>query len=301
MGLTRSLDLKVLACCKAKDPILCPLCTSAQFPVEVESTLSKSERYEMKTLVKFVLLSTVSLGVFGCSADSTAKDAEEARATAVDARANAADADARVTAADAHVRAADAAVDAADADARVVAGKTSNSSDTPVNRRVVIPSGTLLKVALIDAVDSNTSSAGDLFLANLSESVLSDGVTLLQKGTQVRGRVVDAEGSGRVKGRASISLKLTEIIQGDRTIAITTDTYSAAAESQQSRDAKVIAGGAGVGAVIGAIAGGKKGAVIGAATGGGAGTGVVLATKGEEIHYGPETRLNFTLTNSVQM
>ena len=104
-----------------------------------------------------------------------------------------------------------------------------------------------------------------------------------------------------MKGRASIRLELTEIIQGDRTIAITTDTHSATAESQQSRDAKVIAGGAGVGAVIGAIAGGKKGAVIGAATGGGAGTGVVLATKGKQIHYGPETRLNFTLTNSVQM
>jgi hypothetical protein len=32
-----------------------------------------------------------------------------------------------------------------------------------------------------------------------------------------------------------------------------------------------------------------------------AGTGVVLATKGKEIHYGPETRLNFSLANSVQM
>jgi len=255
----------------------------------------------MKNLFKFVLISTLSIGVLGCTADSTAKDAEEARATAVDARAKAADADARVTAADAHVRAADAAVDAADADARVIAGQTSNSSDAQVGRRVVIPSGTLLKVALLDAVDSNTSSAGDLFLANLTEAVTSGGVTLLQKGTQVRGRVVDAEGSGRVKGRASISLKLTEIIQGNKTIAITTDTHAATAESQQGRDAGVIAGGAGVGAVIGAIAGGKKGAAIGAATGGGAGTGVVLATKGKEIHYGPETRLNFTLTNSVQM
>lgn len=255
----------------------------------------------MRNLFKFVLISTLSIGVPGCSADSTAKDAEEARATADDARAHAADADARVTAAEAHVRAADAAVDAAEADARVVASKTANASDAQVSRRVVIPSGTLLKVALIDAVDSNTSSAGDLFLANLSEAVISDGVTLLQKGTQVRGRVVDAEGAGRVKGRASLRLKLTEIIQGDRTIPITTDTYTATADSQQGRDAGVIAGGAGVGAVVGAIAGGAKGAAIGAATGGGAGTGVVLATKGKEIHYGPETRLNFTLTNSVQM
>src|SRR4029453_8795366 len=170
-----------------------------------------------------------------------------------------------------------AAVDAADADARVVAAETPNSYNAPAVRRVVIPSGTLLKVALLDAVDSNTSSAGDLFLANLSEDLISDGVTLLQRGTRVRGRVVDAEGAGRVKGRASISLKLTDIVQGDRLIAITTNTYAAAAESQQGRDAKVIAGGAGVGAVIGAIAGGKKGAAIGAATGGGAGTGVVLA------------------------
>ena len=30
-------------------------------------------------------------------------------------------------------------------------------------------------------------------------------------------------------------------------------------------------------------------------------TGVVLATKDEQIHYGPETRLNFTLTDSVRM
>ena len=109
------------------------------------------------------------------------------------------------------------------------------------------------------------------------------------------------EGAGRVKGRATISLKLTDIVQGDRTIAITTNTFSATSDSQQGRDAGVIAGGAGVGAVIGAIAGGKKGAAIGAATGGGAGTGVVLATKGKQIHYGPETRLNFTLTNSVKL
>jgi|SRR6267142_5782847 len=76
---------------------------------------------------------------------------------------------------------------------------------------------------------------------------------------------------------------------------------AAPAKTTQTRDAEIIAGSAGVGAVIGAIAGGKKGAAVGAIAGGGAGTGVVLGTKGKEIHYGPETRLNFTLANSVQM
>jgi hypothetical protein len=135
----------------------------------------------------------------------------------------------------------------------------------------------------------------------MAESVVIDGTTVLQKGTKVRGRVVVVEDSGRVTGLASIQLVLTDIMQGDRMIAITTDTFGATADSSKTRDGEIIAGGAGIGAAIGAIAGGKKGAAIGAVTGGGAGTGVVLATKGKEIHYGAETRLDFTLAESVLM
>ncbi len=257
----------------------------------------------MKSFLKLALISILWAGLAGCTGNSTEKDAAEARATASDARANAVEADARVTAADAHVRAADAAVDAANADARVVATKETAVvlSGRTSGTGVVIPSGTLLKVSLLDAVDSDTSSTGDHFLASLSEDVVSDGVTFLQKGAQFRGRVVSVEEAGRVKGRATISLALTDIVQGDRMIPITTGTFSASADSTEKRDAGVIAGGAGVGAVIGAIAGGKKGAAIGGATGGGAGTGVVLATKGKGIHYGPETRLNFTLSTSVRL
>ena len=65
--------------------------------------------------------------------------------------------------------------------------------------------------------------------------------------------------------------------------------------------AAIIGGGAGLGAAIGALAGGGKGALIGAGIGGGAGTGTVLATKGKEIHYSPETRLTFTLARSIEV
>jgi hypothetical protein len=154
---------------------------------------------------------------------------------------------------------------------------------------------------LIDALDSRQSSAGDRFTGSLSEAVVVNGATVLSAGTLLHGRVIDATGSAKVKGRASIRLELTDLVRANKTIPITTDTFAAEAESTQGRDAGVIAGGAGVGAVIGAIAGGKKGAGIGAITGGGAGTGIVLATKGKEIHYGPETNLNFTLSNSVNL
>jgi hypothetical protein len=168
--------------------------------------------------------------------------------------------------------------------------------------KITIPAGTRLHVALIDGVSSNQNSSGDQFMASLTDPVVIDGKTVLAKGTKVRGRVVDAKESGRVKGRASIQLRLTDIIRNNaKDVAISTKTFSAVAEPTKKRDAAIIGGGAGLGAAIGAIAGGGKGAAIGAAVGGGAGTGTVLATKGKEIHYAPETRLTFTLAQPAEI
>jgi len=166
----------------------------------------------------------------------------------------------------------------------------------------LIPAGTKLRIALIDAVSSDKNRAGDHFAASLAEPVVIDGRIVLSKGTKVRGRVVDAKGSGRVKGRASIGLKLTEIVfKGGKQMDIATKLYTAVAKSTTKRDTAIIGGGAGVGAVIGAIAGGGKGAAIGAGVGGGAGTGTVLATKGKEVRYAPETRLQFTLASPIKI
>jgi hypothetical protein len=168
--------------------------------------------------------------------------------------------------------------------------------------RITIPAGTRLRVALIDSVSTNKSSPGDQFMASLSEPVIVEGKMVLNKGTKVRGRVIDVKDSGRVKGRASIQLMLTEIIRDDqKALAISTKPYSAVAEATKKRDAGIIAGGAGIGAAIGALTGGGKGAAVGAAIGGGAGTGTVLATKGKDIHYGPETRINFTLASPAEI
>ncbi len=255
----------------------------------------------MKMLVKLAAVALV-FGFSGCSNPSPEDVLTEARDTARDARVVAEDAEARVTAADAHVRLAEAAVDAANADARVAAEPVgANTDGAAAAGRIEIPSGTVLKVSLIDALDSGTNSVGDHFLTALSESIVVNGATVLDRGTTIRGRVTDVEGADQASGLASISFALTDIVQDDTLFPITTGVFSASSDSTQTRDAKIIAGSTAVGTAIGAIAGGGKGAAIGAATGAGAGTGVVLATRGDETHYGSETRFEFTLTSSITM
>jgi len=171
-----------------------------------------------------------------------------------------------------------------------------------VESKTTITAGTKLRVALLDAVSSDKSRAGDQFMASLTEPVVINGKTVFAKGTKVRGRVIDAGESGRVKGRAMLGLKLIEIAGKDGTfIDISTKPYTTVAESTKKRDAAIVGGGAGIGAAIGALTGGGKGAAIGAAVGGGAGTGTVLATKGKEIRFAPEHPLSFTVASPFEV
>jgi hypothetical protein len=154
---------------------------------------------------------------------------------------------------------------------------------------------------LIDAISSEKNQAGDQFTASLSEPLVVNGKTVAEKGTKVQGRVTDAAGAGRVKGLASMRIVLTSIMNGDKAIPIVTETIAREAEATKGRDAAVVGGAAGVGAAIGAIAGGKKGAGIGALIGGGSGTGAVLATKGNEVEYGSEAKLTFKLEKATEL
>src|SRR5437867_13185287 len=79
-----------------------------------------------------------------------------------------------------------------------------------------IPAGTPIRVTLIDGVSSRKSKSGDMFRATLAEPVVVDGTRVLEKGVKVQGRVLDAEQSGRVKGRAKISLTLMSVMDGEK-------------------------------------------------------------------------------------
>jgi len=152
---------------------------------------------------------------------------------------------------------------------------------------------------LSNSLNSGKNNDGDRFEGTLSAPVMVKEETVLQKGTRVHGRVVEAKQSGRVKGLASLRLTLTDFVHDGKTVSISTKEWFAEAQNTKKRDTGIIGGAAGVGAAIGAIAGGGKGAAEGAAIGGGAGVGTVLATKGKEVELAPEAKLKFTLDKSV--
>lgn len=171
----------------------------------------------------------------------------------------------------------------------------------PVDKTVStsIPSGTDLVVTTANSLNSGKNNAGDEFEGNLALPVNVNGKTILEKGAKVVGKVVDAEGAGRVKGRASMKLTLTSVEFNGKMVSVATNPFTAEAEATKGRDAAVVGGGAGLGAAIGAIAGGKKGAATGAVIGGAAGGGTVLATKGKEVEFPAESKITFSLAESL--
>jgi hypothetical protein len=174
-------------------------------------------------------------------------------------------------------------------------------ADPPAPRieMVTIPAESEVTVILSNSLNSGRNQAGDEFEGGLAAPLSANGKTVIERGTKVLGKVVDADGSGRVKGVANMRLTLTGIQYNGKIIPITTQTHFAEAEATKGRDAAVVGGGAGLGAAIGAIAGGKKGAATGAIIGGAAGTGTVLATKGKEVDFPAESKITFTLAEDL--
>jgi hypothetical protein len=175
-------------------------------------------------------------------------------------------------------------------------------ADFPLSQKsppVIIGAGTPIKVRTQTEISTKSAKTGDTFSANLSEAIVVDGKVIAPRGSRVSGTVVESDPGGRVKGVATISVRLTEMRVGDRNVAVQTRAIAREAHATKRKDAVKVGIGAGIGAAIGALAGGGEGAAIGAASGGAAGTGVVLATHGDPAVIASESLLTFKLSAPV--
>ncbi len=162
-----------------------------------------------------------------------------------------------------------------------------SSYDSPGRGGFIVPDGVLLSARLNQPLSTKNTREGDRFTLNVIERGQ-------YRGAVIEGVVARSDRSGRVSGRADMTLDFERIRTRDgRTykFAGTIDNVSLPSgervrvdregnveedKSQTSRTVTRSAIGGAIGAVIGAIAGGGKGAAIGAAVGVGAGAGSVF-------------------------
>jgi hypothetical protein len=165
---------------------------------------------------------------------------------------------------------------------------------------IEIPKGASLSVRLDEAVNTRRNRPGDIFRATLERPVVVDGETVIPAGAQFTGRVATADESGRLKGRAVLAVELESFKLNGKEYQIDTSQVVRQSEAHKKRNIEFIAGGSGLGAAIGALAGGGKGAAIGALAGGAAGTGTAAATGNMNIGLPAESLVTFSLQAPVR-
>ena len=146
---------------------------------------------------------------------------------------------------------------------REPAAATPVPTPVPTPEPIVVPAGTTLVLVFGSTVSSATARAGDSVTARLGKDVKDGEKVVLEADSEVRGHVVSAKRSGKVKGRAELRVAFDTIEVKGRPYAIDVTSVAQTATSDKGRDAKVIGGAAGAGAIIGGIADGGSGALKG--------------------------------------
>lgn len=176
------------------------------------------------------------------------------------------------------------------------------ASGAPQNvKRITVPAGTRILIRMIDSIDTTKQKTGFKFTASLETNLQAEDMVVAPRGTMVYGQLVSASSAGSMKGSSELTLELTDIMINNTAYPLLTSTYEIKGKGEGSNTAKKVVGGAGLGALIGGIAGGGKGAGIGALIGGAGGTAVAASKKGQQLSIASETLLEFRLQQPVAL
>jgi hypothetical protein len=169
-----------------------------------------------------------------------------------------------------------------------------------------IPNGTRITAILRNNIDTRASQTNDRFTMDVTSPAQFSGAV-------IEGHVASVDTSGRLSGRANVSLDfdtirlrngqtyrfagLVDNVRAANGETLSINNEGAIRDNNQTTKTVTRAGiGAAIGAIIGAIAGGGQGAAIGATVGAGAGAGSVLIQGRDNMVIGDGSE--FTITAS---
>ncbi len=180
-------------------------------------------------------------------------------------------------------------------------GTTRTAARRAAPAPVVLEAGTPLALELRTALSTASSRPGDLAMAVVREDVSEHGRVVIPAGSELRGRVTTAVRGGKTKGNARLAFAFDEIEVRGRSHPLTASAIDITAKDSHKKDAAILAGGTAGGALVGAAVDGKKGAGIGALLGAAAGGGVVLTTRGADVSLPSGTALRLQLAEPLKL
>lgn len=181
------------------------------------------------------------------------------------------------------------------------ASRTDNARLT--NDFAVLPAGTSISVRTDEAIDERNAAEGRTYSASIMQDVMdSTGKVVVPRGSQAS-LIIRSLSEGGTLTSGNFVLDLESIRVNGRRYIVNTEDLKRGEKGigANRRTAEYVGGGAVLGTLLGAIAGGGKGAAIGAIAGAAAGGGVQVLTKGKEIRVPAETVLNFRLEEPLHL
>lgn len=110
--------------------------------------------------------------------------------------------------------------------------------------RVTMPADTKLPIRLEHAISTEKNSSGDSFTGLLDGPLMVDGKLVAPTHSKVIGQLTQVKESGRVEGRASLTMVLQKLIVDGKEYDLDTVPITRVARSTKKKDAAIIGGGA---------------------------------------------------------
>lgn len=169
---------------------------------------------------------------------------------------------------------------------------------------LMVPAGAEISVRTNQAIDSETATTGRTYSAEIEKDVLNDaGAVVIPRGADAE-LVIREVSEGGAFGGPQLVLDLNTVSIGGRRYLVSASDVERSSDrgiGANRRTATMVGGGAALGTLLGAIAGGGKGAALGALAGAAAGGAVQVLTKGKEVRVPAETVLTFRVEQPLRL